>query len=85
MVWTSSSTRRAFRKKFLVQKPRGLCTGRVQHVGPEHFGIVSVDCAKARSKFMLADFYTVAVLRLPFAAERSQRWSFVAAQCGRCG
>src|SRR5262249_46768702 len=30
---------------------------RVQQVGPEHFGIVSVDCAKARSKFMLCDFY----------------------------
>src|SRR5262249_57502469 len=28
-----------------------------QKVGPEHFGIVSVDCAKARSKWMLADFY----------------------------
>lgn len=57
MVSTSSSTPRGFRKKFLVQKPRGLFTARVQHVGPEHFGIVSVDCAKARSKFMLADFY----------------------------
>jgi transposase len=29
----------------------------VQKVGPEHFGIVSVDCAKARSKWMLCDFY----------------------------
>jgi transposase len=29
----------------------------VQRVGPEHFGIVSVDCAKARSKWMLTDFY----------------------------
>jgi transposase len=29
----------------------------VQAVGPEHFGIVSVDCAKGRSKYMLADFY----------------------------
>jgi transposase len=29
----------------------------VQAVGPEHFGIVSIDCAKARSKFLLADFY----------------------------
>ncbi|MFO1042379.1 MAG: transposase [Planctomycetaceae bacterium] len=26
-------------------------------VGPEHFGIVSVDCAKDRSKWMLCDFY----------------------------
>jgi transposase len=30
---------------------------RVQLVGPEHFGIVCFDCAKARSKFLLADFY----------------------------
>jgi transposase len=30
---------------------------RVQQVGPEHFAIVSVDAAKARSKWMLADFY----------------------------
>lgn len=29
----------------------------MQKVGPEHFGLVSVDCAKARSKWMLADFY----------------------------
>jgi transposase len=30
---------------------------RVQQVGPEHFGIVCFDPAKARSKFFLADFY----------------------------
>jgi hypothetical protein len=29
----------------------------VQRVRPERFGIVSVDCAKARSKWMLTDFY----------------------------
>jgi len=29
----------------------------VQQVGPEHFGIVAIDCAKARSKWMLCDFY----------------------------
>src|SRR5580658_10208365 len=40
-----------------LQKPRGVIHPRVQKVGPEHFGIVSVDCAKARSKWMLADFY----------------------------
>lgn len=38
-------------------KPRGLIHPRVQAVGPEHFGIVAVDCAKARSKWMLCDFY----------------------------
>jgi transposase len=40
-----------------IQKPRGIVHPRVQKVGPEHFGIVSVDCAKARFKWMLADFY----------------------------
>jgi len=40
-----------------LQKPHGVIHPRVQKVGPEHFGIVSVDCAKARSKWMLADFY----------------------------
>ena len=41
----------------VLQKPRGLIHPRVQKVGPEHFGIVSVDCAKLRSKWMLCDFY----------------------------
>jgi len=40
-----------------LQKPRGVIHPRVQKVGPEHFGIVSVDCAKLRSKWMLCDFY----------------------------
>jgi hypothetical protein len=37
-----------------VGKPRGLLHPRVEQVGPEHFGIVCFDCAKARSKFLLA-------------------------------
>src|SRR6266851_6535873 len=40
-----------------VGKPRGILHPRVQLVGPEHFGIVCFDCAKVRSKFLLADFY----------------------------
>src|ERR1700752_2389166 len=40
-----------------VGKPRGVLHPRVQQVGPEHFGIVCFDCAKARSKFLVADFY----------------------------
>jgi transposase len=41
-----------------LHKPRGVIHPRVQAAGgPERFGIVSVDCAKARSKWMLADFY----------------------------
>jgi transposase len=53
-----SHTRRRPRRGIdTVQKPRGAFHPRVQQVGPEHFGIVSVDCAKARSKWMLADFF----------------------------
>src|ERR1700704_5073359 len=45
------------RRPDVLQKPRGVIHPRVQKVGPEHFGIVSVDVAKARSKWMLADFF----------------------------
>ena len=44
-------------KAAVLGKPRGVIQARVEAVGPERFGIVSVDCAKARSKWMLADFY----------------------------
>jgi transposase len=52
---SSSQSRRASDEQ--LQKPRGSVHARVQLVGPEHFGIVCVDCAKARSKWLLADFY----------------------------
>ena len=56
---SSSRTRKRSRSRRpdAVQKPRGAFHPRVQKVGPEHFGIVSVDSAKARSEWMLADFY----------------------------
>lgn len=41
----------------VLGKPRGVIQDRVRAVGPERFGIVAVDCAKARSKWMLCDFY----------------------------
>lgn len=41
----------------VLGKPNGVIQPRVQAVGPERFGIVAVDCAKARSKWMLCDFY----------------------------
>lgn len=50
-------TRKKSKSQAFLQKPRGVIHRRVQKVGPEHFGIISVDCAKARSKWMLADFY----------------------------
>ena len=44
-------------KNRFIGKPNGHIQERVRSVGPEHFGIVSVDCAKQRSKWMLCDFY----------------------------
>src|SRR5271166_245298 len=49
-----SSTRRS---SATLGKPRGVLHPRVQLVGGEHFGIVCFDCAKVRSKFLVADFY----------------------------
>ena len=47
---------RGTRKRF-IGKPNGQIQERVQAVGPEHFGIVAVDCAKRRSKWLLCNFY----------------------------
>jgi len=44
-------------KKRFIGRPNGQVQERVQAVGPEHFGIVAVDCAKRRSKWMLCNFY----------------------------
>src|SRR5436309_6913372 len=57
MPVTRSRKRSSGRRPEVLQKPRGVIHPRVQKVGPEHFGIVSIDCAKARSKWMLCDFY----------------------------
>jgi transposase len=54
----SSTARRPHKAKgFVLHKPNGQLVDRVQQVGPEHFGIVAFDCAKARSRYFLADFY----------------------------
>lgn len=44
------------RKRF-IGKPGGVIQERVQQARPERFGVISVDCAKRRSKWMLCDFY----------------------------
>jgi transposase len=44
-------------RSHVIHKPRGVVHPRVQAVGPDHFAFLCVDCAKARSKMMLADFY----------------------------
>jgi transposase len=57
----ATASRRPLRR-YLIQKPSGQVTQRVQAVGPEHFGILCFDCAKARSRFMLANFYGTVLL-----------------------
>jgi transposase len=57
MVTRSKKRKFTGSKNRFIGKPTGQIQERVQAVGPEHFGIVSVDCAKRRSKWMLCNFY----------------------------
>ena len=67
-----SATRKRKGKSYLLHKPRGQFSSRVQAVGPEHFGIVCVDGAKARSKLLLTDFFgTVLIPPTEFAHDHS--------------
>jgi hypothetical protein len=50
-----AARRRKARKGFVLQKATGQLAPRVQLVGPEPFGIVAIDPAKARSRYFLAD------------------------------
>jgi transposase len=52
-----TARRHPARRGFVLQKPNGQLVPRVQQVGPEHFAVIAVDCAKARSRYFLADFY----------------------------
>jgi hypothetical protein len=55
MAIASRRPARRHRRPTSVARPSGSIPPRVQRAGPEHFGIVAVDCAQARSKWMLAD------------------------------
>ena len=57
MVTRSKKRKLGGTKKRFIGKPGGQIQERVQAVGPEHFGVVAVDCAKRRSKWMLCDFF----------------------------
>lgn len=57
MVTKIKKRKSAGSKKRFIGKPTGQIQQRVQLVGPEQFGIISVDCAKRRSKWMLCNFY----------------------------
>jgi transposase len=58
---TQSSIRRKkvrkARRSFPLQKANGILHPRVQQAGPEHFAVICFDCAKARSKWLMSDFY----------------------------
>lgn len=57
MVTKTKKRKSTGSKKRFIGKPTGQIQPRVQAVGPEHFGIVAVDCAKRRSMWMLCNFY----------------------------
>jgi len=57
MSATKKRRSRRHKQSIHLGKAHGILGPRVQAVGPEHFGILAVDPAKARSYTMLADFY----------------------------
>ena len=57
MVTRTKKRKSTGTKKRFIGKPGGQIQERVQAVGPEHFGIIAVDCAKRRSKWMLCNFF----------------------------
>ena len=57
MAVQSRSKNRRKSQTHTLHKPLGVVHPRVLAVGPEHFAFVCVDCAKARSKILVADFY----------------------------
>ncbi len=60
MATKSKSTRNGKKKspkRRYIGKPTGIIQQRVQEATPQRFGIVSVDCAKRRSKWLLCDYF----------------------------
>ena len=72
MATTSCRRRRRSSRFTSVAKPSGALHPRVQKAQPEHFGIVAIDCAKARFKGMLADCYG-RILVPPTLAEQTRQ------------
>lgn len=53
---TRSSKKKSASRRF-IGKPTGVIQQRVEQATPQRFGIVSVDCAKRRSKWLLCDYF----------------------------
>lgn len=69
--------RRGSKYRITLQKPGGVLSPRVLEVGPERFGVVSVDCGKGCSEWMLVDFYGKVLL--PAAQVKHTRVAFESA------
>ena len=83
MATKFKSRARRSRRYLTIVKPSGSLHPRVQKVGPEHFGIVAVDCAKARSKWMLADFYGRILIPPTVVEHNKQGFDSMIAEIGR--
>lgn len=66
-----SPSKASRRSSLQLSLPKGRIDKRVQEVGPERFGIASVDCAKHRSKWTLRNFFGK-VLQEPQTVEHNE-------------
>src|SRR5262245_33834934 len=62
---------RTSKKPYSALKPNGAFAPRVQAVGPDHFGIISVDVSKVRSRIAAFDFYGNCLLE-PFTVTHTE-------------
>lgn len=80
MVTRSKRRKSAGAKKRFIGKPTGQVQERVQAVGPQHFGVVAVDCAKRRSRWMLCDFFGKVLIE-PTSVEHTKGGLRAMTQC----
>ena len=77
MVSSRSAVRRRRSTRPLVPHPADAIHERVEAVGPARFGIVTVDCAKASSRWQLANFYGHILIPPTTVAHRSDAFDAV--------
>ncbi len=63
-----------------IAKPAGVIQQRVEAVGPSRFGVISVDCAKRRSKWMLLDFYGQVLIEPTWVDHNASSFAVMTAQ-----
>src|SRR2546429_9164893 len=72
------------RRVYQLHKAGGILHPRVQAVGPEHFGVVCFDCAKARSKWILCDFYGKVLVEPTIGEHQRGQLAMTASQVQYC-